>query len=1025
MSLAPLHVHSTHSLLRGVPSVRELVSRARALGYSALALTDVNSMAGSILFLQECREQGIRPILGLELADARDPTLRLVLLARNAAGYGDLCELASFHNLGRRGPDLEDLFARPFPDLFALCPHPELLQRLSRTPLRSSLFGQLCLTDAAAAARSKAVEQVCQKEGLETAVAHDCWFLDPSDHELHRLLRAIAANTDLSRLGPAQVAAPAAWLLPPSRLRELYARHPRALEIAERIADSCRDDLAASPWILPGVEVPAGHDEDSWLSRLAHEGLERNYGGKPEWAKARVLQSKELDVIRRTGYAGYFLMVRRIREAAAQRFAGGFRGGRECSILRGSAANCLTLYNLDASDLDPIRYGLYFERFLNEDRTSPPDADLDFGWDERPQVLQWFFDTYGEDHVCILAATHHFRRRAAFRETAKVLGFSEDQVGEVFHRLHQLPIRAGLHWSERVREVDPALERVAVLAARVRGRPHFLGQHPGGVLVTNDPIWRHVSCQRSGGATDRVISQIDMHDGGIEFLGLVKFDILGNGSLSVMRDALEMLREQGEADPELWDLEKVQNDPQVRQMMEEGGTRGVFYIESPAQMRLNRKTRASTFEEIGITSSLVRPAGTAYARVFAERHRQAAEGRMDWDWLHDSLRGILDETHDVCVFQEDVTRICVEVAGLPFSEADRVRKMMNSQHEGEPPEYRRTARRFVEGCMAHQGMSRTQAEELWKRVDSFRGFSFCKSHSLSYAQLSFRCAWLKRHHPARFWAAVIANDHGYYPTAAYVGEVRRAGIRLLPWDANQSRWRHFGGNDWIRAGFQHVQGVRSSTVEALEAERRRNGPFRDLPDFRRRLPVAGKAELEILAQVGAFDSFGLCRTRTLAWLAELGAAPGRPNSVDLFQEPGPPAHLRLIPEESPFRRTLDELRLAGFSVSADPLEPLGRLAGSLGAVAAARLPEFAGKSVRVVGVSVASRVHRVRETGEPMLFLSLSDQSGIADTIFWPPAYKRFHAVATGGGVLAVRGKVTEDDDTFALEADHVEEIRT
>jgi DNA polymerase III alpha subunit len=272
---------------------------------------------------------------------------------------------------------------------------------------------------------------------------------------------------------------------------------------------------------------------------------------------------------------------------------------------------------------------------------------------------------------------------------------------------------------------------------------------------------------------------------------------------------------------------------------------------------------------------------------------------------------------------------------------------------------------------------------------------------------------------------VIANDHGYYPTAAYVDEARRAGIRFLPWEVNESRWRHIGGKDWIRPGFQHVQGVRSTTVTAMEAERKRNGPFHDLPDFRLRLPMAGQAELEALARVGAFDSFGLCRTRTLAWLAQLGAAPRRPDSVDLFQDPGPPSHLRTIREESLAARSLDELRLAGYSISMDPLEPLERLAHQLGAVAASRLGEFAGKSVRIIGVPVASRVHRVRDTGEQMLFLSLSDKSGIADTIFWPPAYKRYHAVATGGGVLSVRGMVTEDDDTFALEADHVEEIRT
>ncbi|HNY31162.1 MAG TPA: PHP domain-containing protein [Fibrobacteria bacterium] len=1023
MALAPLHVHSSHSLLRGIPSVAELVSCAKARGYRALALTDVQTMAGSILFLQECRRQGIRPILGLELADARDPSIRLVLLARNGAGYGDLCELATFRNLGRRGEDIEDLFARPFPDLFALCPDPALLQRLSRTPLRQSLFGALCLADEVSASRSRAVEAVCLREGLECAVAHDTWFLEPSDHSLHRLLRAIDANTDLSRLHPSQVAAPASWLLPPERLRELYGRHLQALRTTERIADSCQDDLPSCGWILPRVDVPDGHDDNSWLDKLVREGLERNYGGRPGWTRALELQAKELDVIRRTGYAGYFLMVREIRQAAARSFGGGFRRGRECSVLRGSAANSLTLYNLDASDLDPLRYGLYFERFLNEDRSSPPDADLDFGWDERPRVLEWFFETYGEDRVCILSATHHFRRRAAFRETAKVMGFSQEQVTEAFQRLRRAPLRPGLHWLERVHEVDPSLAEVARMASRVQGRPHFLGQHSGGVLVTNDPIWRHVSCQRSGGATNRVVSQVDMH-GGIDFLGLVKFDILGNGSLSVLRDALEMLREQGGEDPELWDLAKVEADPDVRRMMEEGDTRGVFYIESPAQLRLNQRARASTFEEIGITSSLVRPAGTAYARLFVERHRAAKEGRADWDWLHASLEGILSQTHDVCVFQEDITRICVEVAGFSFAEADQVRKMMNSLHEGTPAHYERTERRFVEGCMAHRGLDAAQAHELWKRVDSFRGFSFCKSHSLSYAQLSFRCAWLKRHHPARFWAAVVGNDHGFYPTAAYMDEIRRAGIRLLPWDANLSRWRHQGGDGWFRPGFQHVRGVHRTTVDRLESERARGGAFQDLPDFCRRV-AAARTELDALARVGAFDAFGLARSHALAWIAELGAGARRADSLDLFAQEGLPSHLLSLPRETPAMRALDELRLAGFSVSADPLESLGRLAGSLGAVANARLGEFSGKSVKIVGVPVASRVHRVRQTGEPMLFLTLSDQTGVADAILWPDAYRKFHSVAIGGGVLAVRGKVKEEDDTFALDADHVEEVRT
>ncbi|MEN9308381.1 MAG: hypothetical protein RL173_2313 [Fibrobacterota bacterium] len=1022
MAFAPLHVHSTHSLLRGIPSIPELVACAKERGYQALALTDVNTMAGSILFLQECRQQGIKPILGLELQDDRDPELRLVLLARNAQGYGDLCELASFHNLKRRGPDLEDLFAREYPNLFALCPHPFLLQRLAHTPLRQSLFGAICLQDIASAERSRRVHEIAVSEGISVAVAHECWFLDPSDEPLHRLLRSIDGNTDLSRLHRREMVPAMAWLPPLDKIRQIYARHPKALEMTERIADFCRDDMAASPWILPEVEVPNGHTCDSWLAHLAREGLTRNYGGTPQWTKAHLIQEKELDVIRRTGYSGYFLMVREIRLAAAAKFQGGFRRGRECSILRGSAANCLTLFNLDASDLDPVRYDLYFERFLNEDRTSPPDADLDFGWDERPEVLQWFFDTYGEDHVCVLAATHHFRRRAAFRETAKVLGFSEQQVSTAMQRLRQAPLRPGMHWMERLHEVDPALSQVAQLAERVQGRPHFLGQHPGGVLVTNDPIWRHVSCQRSGGATDRLISQVDMH-GGIEFLGLVKFDILGNGSLSVLRDSLDMLRMQGQADPEIWDLERIQNDPEVLRMMGEGDTRGVFYIESPAQTRLNKRAQVGSFEEIGITSSLVRPAGTAYAEQFVQRHRQAKLGRTEWSWLHESLSGILHDSHDVCVFQEDITRICVEVAGLSFLEADRVRKMMNSQHEGAPAGYDQTALRFMSGCMAKQGMNRAQAEELWKRVASFQGFSFCKSHSLSYAQLSFRCAWLKRHHPAQFWAAVVANDHGYYPTTTYVDEIRRAKIRLMPWDVNESRWKYWAQGNGIRAGLQHVRGLHRSTVAALEIVREQR-PLQSLPDLVERLPQASRSELEALVRVGACDGFGVSRTKSLAWLSELLMTSRRKGEPDLFSNGGLPDHLHRLRDESPAERALEEMRVAGYPLTSDPLVALAQLNVSRGAIAASRLPEFAGKSVKIIGVPVATRVHRVRQSGEPMMFLSLSDASGIADTILWPATYRKYHAVASGGGVLVVRGKVTENDETFALEADHVEEVK-
>ena len=353
------------------------------------------------------------------------------------------------------------------------------------------------------------------------------------------------------------------------------------------------------------------------------------------------------------------------------RCAEGFRAPKDCTVLRGSAANSMTFYNIGVSDLDPIRYDLYFQRFLNEDRASPPDADLDFGWDERERGLDYLVEKWGRERVAITCTTNHFRRRAAFREAAKALGYSEEHVTRILKS----------HATRGKCIMDDDIERIMALAEKIRGKPRFLGQHPGGVLITNEPLCRRVACEYSGGPKGRVITQIDMHNG-IDELGLIKFDILGNGSLSVLRDTLRQIKEQGFADPYVSDLEKCYADPAVRRIMRGGRTKGIFYIESPAQTRLNKKARAETFEEITITSSLVRPAGAAYTKTFVERHRAMKQGIADWEYLHPSLEPILRETHDVCAFQEHVTKICREVAGMSFKQADKIRKLMNSLHEG-------------------------------------------------------------------------------------------------------------------------------------------------------------------------------------------------------------------------------------------------------------------------------------------------------------------------------------------------------
>lgn len=1061
-----LAAHSEFSLLNGVGSVAAWVGHAKKAGYTSLGLTDVNRMSGLVLFWRECQAQGIDPVLGVELREASRPERSALVFARTDKGYGDLCELITWRQTGLPRPgvpfSLEAAFAEAWPDLFILSPSIPVLEALARGPNRARTYGALVRHDAGARARSRATEAWCDREGVPVAACGDAWFPTAAGHETHRILRAMDLNSTLSRLRAGETAPAEAWLHPPARMRSLFENRPDALENAERIAASCAARPPMNGWVMPKISLPNGMTPEARLTELARAGLMRNYAGTAAFGKADEIQEMELGVIKKLGYASYFLMVKEVYDEAGRIFGKGFRKPKDCSLLRGSAANSLTFYNLGVGRLDPIEHNLYFQRFLNEHRASPPDADLDFGWDEREKILDHVVKRFGRERVAVTCTFQHFRFKAAFRETAKVFGYAEDQVTEILEA----------RGSRQRRRADDAMEALEAWARRVQGRPRFLGQHPGGLIITNEPIWRHVGCEWSrgtspenadaspggpstlrqaqgspGAGTGRLITQVDMHSG-IDELGLIKFDLLGNGSLSVLRDALEQIRRQGLPDPKAWDLEKCYADPAANALMRSGNLRGVFYLESPAQTRLNKKADVKTFDEVIVTSSLIRPAGTAYAKVYVERHRKSKGNPpvKDWDYLHPSLEPILEATHDVCAFQEDVTKICHEVAGLSFQRADAVRKQMNSQHDGplSTPQLRALAEEFIRGCMSNPRLSRpltrAQAQELWARVASFTGFSFCKSHSASYAQLSYQCVWLKAHHPAEFLSAVISNNHGFYRRVVYLNEARRLGIRILPLDVNASFRKFEGAGRSMRPGFLHLKGVSDATVESLVEARvpENGGPFRDLEDFLRRVP-AGRKETENLVLAGAFDRFGMTQPELLFHLDGIyrsascrgAAAPSLFEDADARRgsaaldargyrardlHPG-------LRDYSLMERCQNEQRLFGYMLSGNPLDVLGVHPAARDAVPAAEVGRHAGKRVKVLGLYVTHRFHEVEKSGRLMKFLTLEDKSGTVDVIFWPDMLERWDEILMEPGPFEVWGKVTEEWDTFSLEAERVKAV--
>jgi error-prone DNA polymerase len=1025
MRFVSLHNHSVFSFHAGVVTVEDLVAHAKLLGMNAIALTDTDRMSGLIKFYCACKESGIKPILGVELTLPKDTTQNVVCLARNADGYADICEITTNRHLRQETFRFYPEFGKPWPNLFFISSCPDVLALLANTPNKERLYAELVNNSQATRLHSRIVEQIAQRLGIPLVASNNSFFLDEKDWETHKILSAIGKVSTVSRLRPEEYAPAHAFLRSHDDMARLFPNHAVAVANTARIADLCNAELNLGSWIMPEISAPSGISPTQHLRALAYAGLEENFAGTPQYLEAKRIQDMELEVIEKLGYPSYFIIVKDIRDWAGKTFSQGFRRPKDCTVLRGSAANSMTFYNIGVSDLDPIKYDLYFQRFLNEDRASPPDADLDFGWDEREKALEYLVDKWGRDRVAITCTTNHFRRRAAFRETAKVFGYSEEQVTEILKS----------HKTRTKRIDDDEIQHLLALAEKIRGKPRFLGQHPGGVLITNQPIWRHVACEYSravpegiGGmqqgasscGKNRIITQIDMHNG-IDELGLIKFDILGNGSISVLRDTLHQLQDQGLPDPTVSNLDMCYNDPAVRDMIRNGRTRGIFYIESPAQMRLNKKAQAETFEEIAITSSLVRPAGAPYTKTFVERHRKAKLGIKDWNFLHPSLEPILAETHDVCAYQEDVTKICHQVAGLTFKKADKIRKMMNSMHDGELtlPEHTLIAQEFIEGCKAESGLTQSQAIQLWERVSSFAGFSFCKSHSASYAQLSFKCAWLKTHYPAQFLAGVISNNHGFYSRDTYLDEARRFGVRILPININHSNIKYTGRHTWMRVGLMHIRHLSQKAQDAIVLERRQR-QFHNLFDFVRRVAI-GKKEIESLILVGAFDGFGLTQPESLFLLDDIfkKLSPDTPSlfsPTDLFTQD------KLHPGLSDYtlaQKCLNELAILGFMVSGNILDILDLHPAHRDAVPAAEIGSFKGKCIKMFGWPITNRLHVV-QSERPMLFVTMEDKTECVDVILWPDVYERYADVMAEPGPFEVWGRVSEDYGTFTLEAQSI-----
>lgn len=999
MPMVPLIVHSHYSLMWGTRSPQKICAAARQMGYRRLALTDRDNLYGLWPFLNACRHEALSPIVGAELSDPQGGR-RAVCLVQDDTGYRNLCRLITRRRFAAD---------RPFDLAVAVTAHGDGLTVLTddETLLQ---FWKTAGVDAAAAlgprptAAGLHLRRIARRLEIPAAATPDSFFLEPGDAAVHRLLRAIDRNTALSRLEPSDTVSADRRLEPAAEYRRRFAVWPEAIsataEIAERLTfTGPHPELVLPPWI-----EGRGETSGVLLRKAAYNGARRRYGPDlPEPVVERL--EHELRIITRMGFASYFLVV--------QDIVG--RNPRICG--RGSGAASLVAYCMGITNVCPIKHNLYFERFLNPGRKDPPDIDVDFAWDERDALQAAVLRQY-EGHAAMVCNHVAFRPRMAIRETAKVYGLTDREIGRLTRRLPWFWKAAGedddllarlqeLPQLAKVDFPDPWPEIVR-LAQRIIGLPRHISVHSGGVVITPNPIDEYVPLEPA----PKGVPVIQWEKDATEEAGLVKIDLLGNRSLGVIRDAIADVRTNGgHFDDERWEPE---DDPATRRIIAAGRTMGCFYIESPATRLLQQKTGVGDFEHIVVHSSIIRPAANAFIREYIRRLHGGS-----WEPIHPLLTEVLDETYGIMVYQEDVSKTAMAVAGFDHAEADGLRKVMSKKDKQRRlQDYRR---RFFEGARA-RGVDEVKIEEIWQMMMSFSGYSFCKPHSASYARVSFQSAFLKAHHPAEFMAAVISNQGGYYSTFAYVSEARRMGLQILPPDVNASRERWQGRGAAVRVGLMAVAHLEAETRQRITALRRKK-PYDSLTDFLQRVRPA-EPETRALIHAGAFDALHPDESRAvLLWeLAAWQRRRERRAGADLFQQvaetPRP-----FLPPDDPRERLRRQYAALGFLCDRHPMSLFGESLKSRGVVKTADLGRCVGRRVRTAGLLITGKVVSTRH-GESMEFLTFEDETGLVETTFFPDAYRKFCPMLDRHRPYLLTGTVDEDFGAVTLTVDRAEAIR-
>ncbi len=995
--MIPLGLHSHYSLLQSPTSCNALCRQARKLGHVAIGLTDINNLYGLWDFINNCARYEIRPIIGAELRSNDERTFCLV---KTSTGYTNLCRLIT--DIRQHNTSLHSFTEERLRGLVLLSDHENLLSRWREMELD---------TGAAIIGRPDQQGSELRKHAhcldVPSVAVVDTSVLAPDEIKQQKILRAIAGNCSVSRLPADQRMNEEKRLLSTREYERRYQLWPEVLHNTLAIGERCTFRGPEFGLVLPPYKDLTSRDADGLLQRAALDGARQRYGS-PLPKKVIQRLSYELQIIASMGFSSYFLVVRDIVRPVS----------RTCG--RGSGAASLVAYCLAITNVCPIRHNLYFERFLNPGRTDAPDIDIDFAWDERDQVLHSVFQKYGNCGAMV-SNMITMQPRKAIRETAKVFGLPAAEINTITRglsgfRFHPEPgynLLDQLQASARLRNCSFARPWPEILARaqELIDTPATLSVHPGGVIITPLPITDYVPVQRAA----KGVPVIQWDKDGAEQAGLVKIDLLGNRSLGVIRDALSEVRAKGvQLDENRWHPEE---DGATRHLVKTGRTMGCFYIESPAMRLLQKKAGRGDFEHLIIHSSIIRPAANDCIRTYLRRlHGE------EWQPLHPLIADILSETYGIMVYQEDVSRVAVQLGFSP-AQGDRLRKIMSKKDKkGQLVDFRN---RFFRAA-AEKKLCVKDAESIWQMMLSFAGYSFCKPHSASYARVSFQAAWLKAHYPAEFMAAVISNQGGFYSTFAYVSEARRMGLQIAPPDVNRSKISWSGHGRELQVGLMAIAGLSKTTRNRILQERNMESDakkFATLLDFLQRVRPADD-EARALIHAGALD--GLVEKPANRSQMHYQIAQWRQNRVAAANRLFPPPALSLpdLPGQHPMEQLRNEYRVLGFLCHTHPICLFDQHRQRLRTILAQDLDKFAGSREKItfLGWPITAKIVGTKN-GQPMEFLTFEDETGQVECTLFPRTYQRHCHLLHAGAPLLLTGTVEQDFGALTFTVTHIETV--